>query len=166
MNYKKLNQVVVSILITLLFVGCGAPKPDGVGVPVTNNLIEVIVNRVHIEDELIIKNGVRKAPESTTMIVVDTRIRILDNVPEATVDLGEVGIRGTNNDVLYALKGFGSSDPGEPFYLASSFAGFAITLNTGDDLALSLVFVVNNDAVDQTFILEFPDINSILLTIR
>jgi len=162
---KRLHyQTVWILLITLLVVSCGASKTAGIGTPVANNDVEVTVNNVHIEDELVTENGIQKPPEATTIFVVDSRIRVVGNEQEAEINLGEIAIQGENDQLLYALRGFGSSDPGEPIWLENSFGGFTMTLDPGDDLEVSLVFLVNNDAIDQTFTLQFLDLNPILLS--
>jgi len=164
MDKRLLYQTVFTVLLTLFMVSCGASKTAGIGTPVAINGLEVTVNNVHIEDELVTEDGIQKPPEATTIFVVDSRLRVLDNEQEAEINLGEIAVQGENDELLYALRGFGSSDPGEPIWLENSFGGFTVTLDPGDDLEVSLVFLINNDAIDQTFTLQFPDLEPILLS--
>ena len=167
MNNRMITKLAIFvILITLLLVGCGTTKTVGMGTPVANSLLEVTVNKAHIEEELVSKNGVQKPPESTTIIMVDVHIRVLEEVQKAEINLGEIAIRGSKDELLYGVRGFGSSAPGEPIWLENSFQGFSITLDADEELDVSLVFLVNDDAIEQTFKFKFLDMKTVQLTIN
>jgi len=160
----KRRLAVLVLLFSLLTVEFGIPITICAGSPIANSLLEIVLNDVQIKDEVVVKSGIQKAPESTTILVVNVRIRVLDNVKKTKINIGDIAIRPLKGEVVYPLKGFGSSKPGEPIWLDNSFRGWSINAQAGKVLAISLVFIVEDDAIEQEIRLHFPDIAPIPFT--
>ena len=155
------------ICINFLLLSCMFSNGIGFFTPLCNDLLEITVIDIHREDVIKTFTDTEESPEGTAILVVDTSIKVLNDITLADLDVGAIYLMNEQEEILSDLKGFGGIGSGAIVVDRQiCYEGCHLVLEEGRDYYLGFIFFVEENDVNQKLVFLFPDIEPVVVTLE